>query len=413
MVVTDQIKILNRKIKQNEAQYDLDREAAKISALSSNNLGKYELLTGEDLNLKPSTVEQAKSEYSPLGKIFKKGLNKDEDKKEGLLKRLKNIEDKNEKLLEVKDKAKENIKEVTDFVDQPLSFEAKKLIEEIKVIQKDVDYRKLKIRGGNNVDYDFSDYKTFKELFRDLYYKQTTIDDVERKQDEITGVMGALKDYAQKDNKYVEAKNKLFNNVENFYKGREKIIEGFKTGVFPLYYNEGYEYQMKAQREIEEERRRKESKFFKYIENKSEDINYLLFKYYFNFMQPSELAKKLFEIKDQKKNNDFVEEIKNRWSKLKDKIEEISGDEKDNKGLNKILEIVKDILNFNKENQEGKALKILIPNQMLSRLPITLAQLKAGNNSEKLKNEIRQLLYSHYHSKNMTKQVYTNLINYI
>ena len=50
---------------------------------------------------------------------------------------------------------------------------------------------------------------------------------------------------------------------------------------------------------------------------------------------------------------------------------------------------------------------------MLSRLPITLAQLKAENNSEKLKNEIRQLLYSLYHSKNMTKQVYNNLIKYI
>ena len=76
---------------QNEAQYDLDRKAAKISALSSNNLDKYEYLTGEDLGLKPSTVEQAKFEYSPLGKIFNKGLDKD-DQKEGLFKRLKNIE---------------------------------------------------------------------------------------------------------------------------------------------------------------------------------------------------------------------------------------------------------------------------------------------------------------------------------
>ena len=140
MTVTDQIKSLNRKIKQNESQYDLDRETAKISALSSNNLDKYELLTGEDLNLKPSTIEQAKFEYSPLGKVFNKGLSKD-DNKEGLLKRLKNIKDKNEKPLEVKDKAKENIKEVTDFVDQPLSFEVKQLIEEINNIQKDVDYR--------------------------------------------------------------------------------------------------------------------------------------------------------------------------------------------------------------------------------------------------------------------------------
>ena len=170
MTVTDQIIILNRKIKQNESQYDIDREAAKISALSSNNLDKYELLTGEDLVLKPSTIEQAKFEYSSLSKVFNKGLS-EEEKKEGLLKRLKNIEDKNEKPLEVENKANENIKEVTDFVIQPSSFEAKELINEIKVIQKDVDYKKLKIRGGNNVDYDFSDYKTFKEFKRTLLQK--------------------------------------------------------------------------------------------------------------------------------------------------------------------------------------------------------------------------------------------------
>ena len=98
MIVTDQIKILDRKIKQNEAQYNLDRKAAKIYALSSKNLDKYEYLTGEDLGYKPSTVEQAKFEYSPLGKFFNKGL-KEEDKKEGLLKRIKNIEGKNEELL--------------------------------------------------------------------------------------------------------------------------------------------------------------------------------------------------------------------------------------------------------------------------------------------------------------------------
>ena len=98
MTVTDQIKILNKKIKQNESQYDVDIKAAEISALSSKNLDKYELLTGEDLDLKPSTVAQAKFEYSPLGKIFNKGLSKD-DKKERLLKRLENIKDKNEELI--------------------------------------------------------------------------------------------------------------------------------------------------------------------------------------------------------------------------------------------------------------------------------------------------------------------------
>ena len=98
MTVTDQIKILNRKILQNEAQYDLDRKAAKISALSSNNLDKYEYLTSEDLGLKPSTIEQAKSVYSPLGKIFNKALDKD-DQEEGLVKRLKNIENAQKNLL--------------------------------------------------------------------------------------------------------------------------------------------------------------------------------------------------------------------------------------------------------------------------------------------------------------------------
>ena len=91
MTITDQIKILNKKIMQNEVQYDLDRKAAKISALSSNNLDKYEYLTGEDLGLKPNTIEPATFEYCSLGKIFNKGLDND-DKKEGLFKRLKSIE---------------------------------------------------------------------------------------------------------------------------------------------------------------------------------------------------------------------------------------------------------------------------------------------------------------------------------
>ena len=79
----------------------------------------------------------------------------------------------------------------------------------------------------------------------------------------------------------------------------------------------------------------------------------------------------------------------------------------------KILKIVEEILEFNRQNQQGKGLKILTPNQMLSRLPITLAQLKAGNNSEKLKNEIRQLLYSLYRSKKLTKQLYKSLVDII
>ena len=98
---------------------------------------------------------------------------------------------------------------------------------------------------------------------------------------------------------------------------------------------------------------------------------------------------------------------------LEEEIKEMSEKEREIEKPYNIVKVVKKILKFNKRNQEGKGLKILTPNQMLSRLPITLAQLKAGNNSEKLKNEIRQLLYSLYRSKNMTQQVYNNLMNYI
>ena len=93
----------------------------------------------------------------------------------------------------------------------------------------------------------------------------------------------------------------------------------------------------------------------------------------------------------------------------------MSKEEIENETPDKILKIVKEILNFNNkiQKQQGSGLKKLTSNQMLSRLPITLAQLKAGNNSEKLKNEIRQLLYSLYRSKKLMKQLYKNLVDII
>ena len=121
----------------------------------------------------------------------------------------------------------------------------------------------------------------------------------------------------------------------------------------------------------------------------------------------------LNKTKDKEKNNELVKVIICGLKDLKEKIKKMSEAEIKIKDPESIVEFVEKILEFNEQNQQGKGLKILTPNQMLSRLPISLAQLQAGNNSEKLKNEIRQLLYSLYRSKNMTKQVYNNLINYI
>ena len=170
---------------QNEAQYDLDRKAAKISALSSNNLDKYEYLTGADLGLKPSTVEQAKFEHSPLGKIFNKGLDKD-DQKEGLFKRLKNIEDEQKNLTRgddnesiyytprsqmdsEHDKDEDRKTQEKNIIDtkqlnvfdylKSLTQEAEDLMEEIKDAVKDIDIYKLVFIGSNKEKFDFNHFE--------------------------------------------------------------------------------------------------------------------------------------------------------------------------------------------------------------------------------------------------------------
>ena len=110
MTRKEQVKILDDKIEANNAQYNLDRMNAEISAYSSGDLPKYEYLTKKDLGYKPDVFEQAKFEYSSLGKVFTDGLDKS-DKNEGLLKRLKNIEDKsNNQLLALRDINKPAIK---------------------------------------------------------------------------------------------------------------------------------------------------------------------------------------------------------------------------------------------------------------------------------------------------------------
>ena len=122
-----------------------------------------------------------------------------------------------------------------------------------------------------------------------------------------------------------------------------------------------------------------------------------MFKDYFYCSVSSTFTKKLYETKSKKENNELVNVIKSGLIDLKNKIKETSEDEKKNiKKPDKIFKIVEEILEFNKQKQSELGLKILTPNQILSSWPITLAQLKAGNNSEKLKNEITQLLYSLY-----------------
>ena len=136
-------------------------------------------------------------------------------------------------------------------------------------------------------------------MFRDLYYKKTTIDEAKIIQEEFNVEINALKNYAPRDNKYVEAKNKLLNNAKNFYEGREKIIEGFKNEIFPLYYDELYEHQMKEEEKEQDKKPFDPNEVIKWMINREKaPINNELFKKHFNFQEPIIMYKVLYETND-------------------------------------------------------------------------------------------------------------------
>ena len=127
-----------------------------------------------------------------------------------------------------------------------------------------------------------------------------------------------------------------------------------------------------------------------------------LFNKYFSFKKPDEISQDLFYSKSKSDNRDKLVLIHKNFDYITGKATQMPSDTNKRK-LVKILDIIKYILDFNEKNQQGQGLNISTPNEMLSRLLITLAQLKAEKNSEKPKNEIRQLLYSLCISKTLTK----------
>ena len=104
------------------------------------------------------------------------------------------------------------------------------MLEKLNNQEKLINYNKLNFKGGNNVDFDFSEYGSFKAI----YYRKITIEEAERIQEEFDAIHGALKNYKPKRPKYNENKEKLSINAQNFHDGREMIVNAFKNGIFPL-----------------------------------------------------------------------------------------------------------------------------------------------------------------------------------
>ena len=286
-------------IKDEKLQWDINREAAKISALSSGKLDKYDYLTGGEIlpSNQQQIIQQAKFNCSPLGKAIEKQIKTIKDQGEKQVVALESLNVPNKKLSSIK-----------DFI--PIENLNPEIINEIKTIEeieKKVDRNKMVYKGAKKT-YDFRNFKTIRTFGNEIRNNVITFDTANIEQ---VNLLSYVYDFSKKTRPRNPAQRQLkadiVDSVTSLVQGREMVINAFKSGIFQV---------------------SKESQ---------ED----------------------------------------------------------------------------EESQEGKGLKILTPNQMLKRLPIALAQVKAGNNSEGLLNEIRQIVHSLYRSKEITKKVYNNIINSI
>ena len=167
----------------------------KISTLSSNNLDKYEYLTGENLGLKPSSIEEAKFEYSPLRKIFNKGLDKD-DQKERIFKALENIKDKIEEQLQaIKDQGEKQLKELKNIEKSKTlkaigeisrkNDRANELLSEFRKIDATIDNAELVCTKTDGIKYDFNRFALPLKFIEKNHNYEITLDEAINYQTEL------------------------------------------------------------------------------------------------------------------------------------------------------------------------------------------------------------------------------------
>ena len=174
--------------------------------MSSNNLDKYEYLTGEDLGLKPSTVEHTKFEFSPLGKIFNRGLTKD-DKKEGLFKRLENIRETNlTQLQAIKDQGEKQLKELKNIEESRMleaidkirrkNDEAKDLVFKMKKIDTELDTAELVCtETDGKTKYDFNIFASPLKFARKIHNYEITLDEAIEDQEKLENLIIKIENY--------------------------------------------------------------------------------------------------------------------------------------------------------------------------------------------------------------------------
>ena len=210
------------KIRDEKLQYDINREAAKISALSSGNIDKYEYLTGEEIlpSNQQQIIEQAKFTYSPLGKAFEKQTKTIEDQGE---KQIKAIQD-NNKQMTIKNISPENI----------LNDEAKKEMDKISEIEKNVD-REMLVYKSSEYTYSFQNFQTIRTFGRDIYNGEITINEAN---DDQTSLLAEIINFKNKtkprDKIKKQQKKDVLENLYNLFEGREEVLNAFDSKIFPI-----------------------------------------------------------------------------------------------------------------------------------------------------------------------------------
>ena len=214
------------------------------------------------------------------------------------------------------------------------------------------------------------------------------------------GAEGVKKAFPKKFNKDIteDQKSVLFNAMKLF-DIRNTIINLFRNGfIKPLDYQSAVKSKPKSEESIAERTKLRRQILDEIVKKKTIKLEF--FKNYFKYQDPSSMLRNLEDTNNKERNKIQASLIKKALTDFKNEIKIMSKNDIESEKPNEVVNAVEKILEFN-EQQKGKGLKILTPNQMLSRLPIYLVQLKAVNYLEKLKNEIRQLLYSLYRSKKL------------
>ena len=214
---------INDQIRDEKLQYHINVEAAKISALSSGEIHKYEYPTGEAIlpSNRQQIIEQARFTYSALGKAFEKQIKTIEDQGQKQVAALNTLKSNNQ--LTIEDVIPKNALN---------NDEAKKELDKIKEIEKNVDREKL-IYETSEYTYSFKNYKTTKTFGRDIYEGKITIEEANEYQtDLLTEIRNFRANVKPRSQKEKQEKEIVLKNLYNLFEDREKILHAFESKIF-------------------------------------------------------------------------------------------------------------------------------------------------------------------------------------